>query len=243
MKRKAQYELVKKYKNPRIGALQTQLASLPQVQSQIQANRAAAVLVRQARLSAMPVQRSNINDRGFVDAVTTSYVADTTGTVTLMATIAVGASVNQRVGKKIMYASIQIRGSLYAGTTTTTTDAAYIIVYDKRPTGALPAMTDILVSASAAAMNNDENSGRFQIVRRVDRCVVGNITTPATGLERQDMDDFIKFRRPAVYKAVGTGAIGDISEGALYLVTVGTNAAGTAAATFTLNYRVRFTEN
>ena len=46
--------------------------------------------------------------------------------------------------------------------------------------------------------------------------------------------------KPVVYKAAGTGAIGDIEEGALYLVTIGQVAAGTAAAAARLAFRLRF---
>jgi len=211
-----------------------------QEKARISSNKAAAILVRQAKMSAMPVQRANINDRGYVDTGITTFDASTTGSVTLLATIAQGASVNQRVGKKIMYNSIQIRGRCNAGSTTGINEAALIIIYDKRPTGALPAITDLLVISNVNAMNNDDNSGRFQIVRRREVLTIGNTTTLATGREAVDCNDFIKFKRPAVYKSVNTGAIGDIEEGALYLVTVGNVAAGTAAASFVLNFRVRF---
>ena len=45
--------------------------------------------------------------------------------------------------------------------------------------------------------------------------------------------------RPVTFKAAGTGAIGDIEEGALYLVTVGNTAAGTAAAALAASFRMR----
>jgi len=212
------------------------------VASQVQANRAAAILVRQAKMNAMPVQRANVNDKGFKDLVAAGYAMDTTGTITLIATIAQGASVNQRVGKKIMYESIQIRGRFANNSATTVSDVAFIIVYDKRPTGSLPAITDVLVTAHPASFNNDDNSGRFQIVRRVDHVMTGNITAPATGKEAVDYSDFIKFRRPATYKSVGSGAIGDIEEGALYAITVGNVAPGTGASEATLGYRVRFSD-
>lgn len=217
-------------------------ANQPGINQQIQANRAAAVLVRQARMNAMPVQRAGPNDRGYVDLAAAAYAFNNTGTITLLATIAQGAGVNQRIGKKAMYASIQMRGAVAAGTTGTVSDAAIIFVYDRRPTGALPAITDILVAAAPSAMNNDDNSGRFQIVRRLDFVMIGNITAPAAGGEMFNADMFHKFRRQVVFKAAGTGAIGDIEEGALYLVTCGSLAAGTAAPTSTLSFRVRFTE-
>lgn len=206
------------------------------------ANRAAAVLIRQARMSAMPVQRNGVNDRGYVDLLNPTMEFDTTGNIFLLATIPVGASTNQRVGKKIMYASIQMRGRLYARNTATINDTAFIIVYDKRPTGTLPAITDVLVSANANSLNNDDNTGRFQIVRRMEHILLGNALTPSTGLEMVQLDDFIKFRRPVVYKSVGTGAIGDIEEGALYGITVGSNVAGTTAGQAVCSFRVRFTE-
>jgi len=64
----------------------------PQANQQVvQANRAAAILVRQARMNAMPVQRNNVNDRGFIDLLNANYVADTTGSITLLGPIAQGA--------------------------------------------------------------------------------------------------------------------------------------------------------
>jgi len=205
-----------------------------------QANRAAAILLRQAKMSAMPLQRASPNDRGFVDLAAAAYPLDTTGTITLIATIAQGASQNQRVGKKAMYNSIQCRGRLVVNSTSTVNDVAWIIVYDRRPTGVLPAITDVLVTASPAAFNNDSNAGRFQIVRRVDATLLGNNLTPSTGRESIDIAEFIKFRRPVVYKTAGTGAIGDIEEGALYAITTGNVAAGNNAAECLVGYRVRF---
>lgn len=182
-------------------------------------------------------------ETGFVDLAAAAYAADTTGSITLIATIAQGASVNQRVGKKILLKSIQIRGNAKVNAATLLTDLAYLIVYDKRPTGALPAITDILVTANSNSLNNDANSGRFKILKRVDEVFSGNATTPATGLEIKDMGAFLKLPNlPVNFKAAGTGAIGDIEMGALYLVTVGDSVAGTAAGNFALAFRTRFVD-
>ena len=181
-------------------------------------------------------------ESGFVDLNSASYNADTTGTVTLIATIPQGASVNQRVGKKVMLKSVQVRGACSVNSTTTITDVAGLLVYDRRPTGSLPAVTDILASASSAAFNNDANSGRFRILRRWDHVLTGNNVTPATGNESVSMDTFVKVKNLTVFKALGTGAIADIEEGALYFVTVGDRAAGTTAATFGVAFRTRFVD-
>lgn len=179
-------------------------------------------------------------ETGYSDLASASYALDTTGSITLIATIAQGAATTQRVGKKIMLKSIQMRGFAFSNTATTVAEGSYLIVYDKRPTGALPAITDILVSINSTAFNNDTNSGRFQIIRRQDFCFAGNSTAPATGKEIFPADDYIKIRKPIVYKAAATGAIGDIEQGALYLVTCGASAAGTGAATLTVGFRTRF---
>lgn len=191
-----------------------------------------------SRLQRAPgVQRES----GYVDLALASYGLDTTGSVTLLATVAQGAGVTQRVGKKIMLKSLQCRGTMNARTAAVANDIAFMIVYDKRPTGALPTITDILVTANSSAFNNDANSGRFRILKRVDDVLIGNTTTPATGQEEKDASFYLDLKGlPTVFKAAATGAIGDIEEGALYLVTVGDNAAGTSAAYLSAGFRTRF---
>ena len=101
------------------------------------------------------------------------------GSVTLLNTVAQGAAVTQRVGKKIVMKGLQCRGNLQNGSTANSNDVAFMIVYDKRPTGALPTVSDILVSASSSAMNNDANTGRFSILKRHDDILIGNLTAAA----------------------------------------------------------------
>lgn len=185
-------------------------------------------------------------ETGFVDLAVAGYNEDTTGSIALIATVAQGASVNQRVGKKIVLKSLQMHGFQQNGSTAFINDAAILIVYDKRPTGSLPSVTDILVSANSNAFNNDANSGRFRIIKRIDNTLIGPITASVatsqlTECSAVNTDAFVKLKGlPVVYKAAGTGAIGDIEEGALYVVTVGNVAAGTAAATAFLSFRTRF---
>lgn len=178
-------------------------------------------------------------ESGYVDLISASYNFDTTGSIALIATIQQGTSVQQRIGKKVVLKSLQMRGFAQAGSTATINDVAMLIVYDARPTGSLPAITDILNSANSRSFNNDANSGRFKILKRVDCVLVGGATlTEAT---YKDMDFYLDLKkRPCVFQAAGSGAIGDISEGALYVVTVGSNAAGTTAASMVAGFRTRF---
>lgn len=180
-------------------------------------------------------------DTGFVDLAAASYAIDTAGTITLVATVAQGPSVNQRIGKRAAWKSLQVRGQAFNGAAASVNDCAVIFVYDKRPTGALPAITDVLNTSSAISMNNDANSGRFSILKRLDFILSG---TPATTMGEdcaKSMDFFLDLKKkPVVFKAAATGAIGDIEEGAIYMITVGSNAAGALAATLNVGIRTRF---
>lgn len=178
---------------------------------------------------------------GYVDVALATYVMNSTGSVTLLNTVPQGAGTSERVGKKIALKSLQCHGYLYNNATATVNDTMYMIVYDKRPTGTLPAITDILVSASPVAFNNDTNSGRFRILKRIDETIVGSAANQWGAKSAVGADWFLNLRGlPEVFKAAGTGAIGDIEEGALYLVTVGGNAAGTTAASAALAFRLRY---
>lgn len=182
-------------------------------------------------------------ESGFVDLAGANYACDTTGSITLLATVPAGTSVNTRVGKKIRWMSILSRGQIFNNTTATISNAAVIMVYDRRPTGSLPAITDVLTAVGPDAMNNDANSGRFKILRRWDYCLIGNSTTPATGQEAKDFSEFVDLKMaPCVFKAAGTGQIGDIEQGALYLITVGDKGAGTTASNLAAAFRVRFVD-
>jgi len=217
------------------------LAKSSLVQNDISMKKAAAQIRLANTLSSRALQRNgNLKqETGYVD-FTNTFNCDTTGTIALIATVAQGASTNQRIGKKIRWESIQIRGQVLSNAATLIADAAVIIVYDKRPTGVLPAITDILVTSNSNSLNNDTNSGRFQILRRMNFLMMGNSAAPTTGREGQDVNEFVPVKRPGVFKSAGTGAIGDIEEGCLYIVSVGNIAVGTAAATAQLAFRVRY---
>lgn len=178
-------------------------------------------------------------DKHYVDLGPTSYACDTTGSITLLATVPQGTTQVTRNGKKIIWDSIQTRGSFSTGTTSTANSlAAWMLVYDRRPTGVLPAITDILVTANSNSFVNDDNANRFKILRRDMRYL--NSNNAGTAFQDRAIEDFIVVNKRAEFKSLGTGAIADIEEGALYLVTVGNIAAGTTAPGIAATFRVRF---
>lgn len=189
------------------------------------------------------VMKEKSKDAGFVDNTGVGLELNTTGTIALVATIAQGASVNQRIGKKAVLKSIQMRGYVVSDTTTLYSVGTLMLVYDRKPTNALPAISDILVSPSSFAFLNDVNSDRFQIVRRWNFNFVGNSLTPgqATDSTAYALDEFVDLKkRPIEFNAAGTGAIGDIAKGAIYIVAVGSRPAGTNDALGSVSFRTRF---
>ena len=144
---------------------------------------APARLVNQSMVMSLPnyapqLRRVTPLEVNYVDLGSVAYPLDTTGSITLIAQIAQGASVQQRIGKRAYYKSLLMRGIVVAGSTGTVADGAILIVYDKRPTGALPAITDILTAVSPHAFMNDNNTSRFEIIRRIDFNILGNSATP-----------------------------------------------------------------
>ena len=206
------------------------------------ASSSAAPLSANLRLAA----KAAAMDTGFVDRQLLNIQLDTAtdianpGRRVQVNPVPVGATQNQRVGKKILLKGFQIRGLCYSNSAAGYNDIAIILVYDKRPntgTGAaMPATTDILASISAQDMNNDNNAGRFRILRRIDMLLINS--TSAAGYS---IDEYVDLKKlPTVYQSVGTGTYGDCSEGALILLFVGSAGPGTQAATFNGNCRVRY---
>lgn len=189
------------------------------------------------------VPKKTFKGTGYVDVALNGYAGNTTGSIALLNTVAQGVSVTQRVGKKIMMKSLQIRGLVTTEANTTVSQAAFMIVYDRRPTGALPAITEILDTVSPNSFLLDANSARFSIVHRWADVNVGNNATLFTDKGAYNIDEYIKFpknKRNVTYKAAATGAIADIDEGALYIVTCGGNIAGVADTTCSLGFRLRY---
>lgn len=178
--------------------------------------------------------------RGYVDLANATYSLNTTGSIGLIATVAQGAATTQRIGKRIQLKSVQVRGMAYVDSATTITHWAIMVVYDNKPTGSLPAITDILDSASSFSFTKNDNQGRFSILMRRQGVLTGVGTAPVSGNEAYDINEFVKVNRPCVFKSAGTGAIGDIEEGALYYVTVGMTASGTADGAVHLGFRTTF---
>lgn len=184
---------------------------------------------------------------GYVDLPEDLYVMADTTTIDLITIVPQGAATSERVGKRIALKSLQMRGQIHASSTSGVkwNVGAYMIVYDRRPTGNLPSVTDILSgAASPNSFNNDDNTSRFRILKRVDVTIAGNLLNDNNADMLQDASFYLPLKGlPVVFKNAGTGAIGDIEVGALYLVTTGEPAGGTNGNPYlSAAFRTRYTD-
>lgn len=178
-----------------------------------------------------------------IDTAAAGYVCDTTGTVTLMNGVAQGTDYTNRVGRKFVNLTVQLEGSIQPlDTTTGPTKCRVMIIYDKQPNGALPAITDVLSASSSNSFMNLNNRDRFIVIRDIN-VTIGGISNVATQAYAQSPT----VENVSVYKAIkmetindGTGAtVGDIQSGSIFLLTIGDQAPGLGGA-FVGALRVRF---
>lgn len=177
-----------------------------------------------------------------------TYAVNTTGSVTLIATIPQGTGIFTRVGKHADYRQLEIRGVLknatVGGPTDPFTRASILLIYDKFPTGTLPTMTTVLQTATSYSPTASSSEVRFIVIRRFDMVTIGPVNAATPGSNScKIIDETIDLKCiPVVFKDLGTGAIDDISMGALYCVVIGNTAAAATTAEVTLQFRTRYSE-
>jgi len=95
-----------------------------------------------------------------------------TGQISVVNAIQLGTDIGQRIGRKVMIKSVYVRGFVGVEQAIGTNDnvqtppqlCRMIILVDQQPNGAVPAATDILVSAHACSQLNLANRDRFKIL-------------------------------------------------------------------------------
>lgn len=177
------------------------------------------------------------------NSVSTAFYTGS-GVVTLLNGIAVGDDFTNRDGRQATMKSVQLRAAVYNITNGLVAGLVRsILVWDNAANGALPAVTDILATASTSSFPNVNNANRFTILR--DHIVeLGTIVTTATQTYAgsptvQKVDLFVPLDDITQYS--GTGAtIASIQNGALLLLTIGENGAFQNGS---MTARVRFSDD
>jgi len=185
---------------------------------------------------------------GFVDLNISQDFAANANQVHFLATVAQGTTTQERIGRKLIWKSIQMRGDISPSLTSTAhwDKCIVMIVYDNMPTGALPTAAEILETSDPNALNNENGFDRFKILKRMEWIVVGNqsATVHMTDRSVHNIKKFIKLNKPARYGVDAAGVAGTVAgtkEGCLYAVVLGRhNAATTLNAYLDCSFRVRF---
>lgn len=206
---------------------------------------------RASRMRAAGFYRRRDTHRAEVKTVDTTVAGnyDTDSAVAnclfLLNTVPQDASPTGRVGKRIRAKGLAIRGKISAASAGTFRLCRTLLIWVRNPNQAatLPAVTEILVSQNSTSLSNRDGASKFKVLRSWDHSVIGNSTTPATGQEQHEIDEYVDLSQRtlhSVWTNAGTaGTIGQFMEGALLLLTVG-NAANGATTTPVGNFNTRF---
>lgn len=179
----------------------------------------------------MPYRRRQ--EKKFIDTNTVYTAWNVSRTyIVLLNGVATGTDYNTRIGREVTMSSYYHR--MFISDTTNIQQVRCMLVYDKQPAGALPAITDILQYNDANSPNNLNNRDRFIVVS--DKVY----TTSPQGVEIKFVKKYKKLRTVTTYNNTGNG-IADIATGALYFVAFAFN--NVATTTLSGYARVRFVDN
>jgi len=182
----------------------------------------------------------------YVDTAQADYQTGTAGSITLLNGIAVGDDNTTRDGRQATMRSVHIRGFVASSGALAPNLpglARVMVVWDNCPNGVLPAVLDIVSAATATSFPLINNQERFTILRDMEIPLdYVNVAATTTLVPRTfPVDLYVKLASVSQFN--GTGAtIASLQNGALYLLTQGTNA-GTGSVYCVLSARVRFSDD
>lgn len=181
--------------------------------------------------------RQNNIELKVADLATATYNVHDQGTITLLACPTVGADFTNRVGRKITLKTVYVKGAVaqmnawvLANQTVQAQHLRMIIFVDYQPNAAAPAVTDILNNATPASQLNLNNRDRFRVIADkeyvVDPFCLEEAGPTETFASTCNQIKFVKkFKRiniETIFNNNSTGAIGDITSGALFMLWIGT---------------------
>lgn len=188
-----------------------------------------------------PVVRAD--ELKFYDIAKANYGCDTTGSVTLInLPAAQGSDYNQFVGRQYRMKSAHVRGIVRpTDDNTASCLAAVYLVWDNAADGGVAAISDIFNAATSISFPQVNNEKRFTILREW-MGVLGKVSDNATAsFAESPTAHYVELyaKLDAITQLLTTGSI---QNGALLLVTLGSQAGATGAVA-ELATRVRFTDD
>jgi len=201
----------------------------------------------------------NTEELKVFDTVLSAYQMNTTGTITPVFIPQLGSDMNQRIGRKCVLKSVYLRGYSFiqgafsdpiaSGVSAPVQLNRLMFVWDTQPNGAVPAMTDILTTSSSASQLNINNRDRFKILmdkQWIQGPFIYNTGATVAVAEGQNVGTPLKkYKRlnlETIFGSTSTGAIADITSGALLVVTIGSLATSTNDSEARFTVRVRYSD-
>lgn len=188
-----------------------------------------------------------------VDIVSANYAFSTTAVLTLVNGVALGSDNFNRIGRKVFMKSLQVRGSIRPSTTPTVSEyMRCFVVYDRQTNGAAPAYADIMsmttsagaTSATSESLPNEANKNRFVILKDYQFDFSGTPGNNMTTNDTQVINWFIPLKNCVTHYLGTTAAVGSMTTGSLYFVTISRALAiGATEWQFTGAFRLRYTES
>jgi len=192
------------------------------------------------------VRYTNWNARAeelkYLDINNADYACGTTGAVTLINGVAAGSTAITREGRQCFWKSVQVTGTLEPVDADVIASRADIfIIFDKQPGAAVPAMTDIFVQSLSGSPMNLNYRERFVVLAHRNYVIGGPVAAGASITPNiHAVNINVKVNLRTTFKG-DANAIGDIATGAMYLVTLGSQA-DAACGVLNASVRLRFGE-
>lgn len=203
--------------------------------------------------------RFNSTELKVFDINTSTYnVSNTTLNATSLCTPTLGTSISQRIGRKIVIKSVQIRGFI---NTEITNNAATrgdtlpqhcrcMLVWDTQPNGTQINAADLLNTADASSQLNLDNRDRFRVLWSKEWVLDPfHWSTTATQTyisctnQIKLVKKYKKLNLEVIFNAGNSGTFADISTGNLAMCWIGNSPAGAGSdSNFVGSTRVRFAD-
>lgn len=169
-----------------------------------------------------------------------SLTSDTTGALTLLNGLSKGTDYNDRIGRRVFNKHLEL--NLRAKVTASTGVDQFhriLVVYDNQSNGVASTIGGVLSSVSVDALRNLMYEARYDILYDVRFPL--NATAEA-GSQRV-FHVVVPLQRGTQYGTTDNGDVTDISTGAIYLMVIGSEAAGATAGSLLGTARLRFTDS
>lgn len=168
---------------------------------------------------------------------------NTTTECVYLCSMRLGDDYDDREGRKIVVKSIHVRGYCHATPSTGVNQyCRWLLVLDKQANGTTITAADVLAGVAGTRFNafsNITNSRRFKILKDSRF----TIKAPTVGDQTNRVIDYYRKLNIACSFSTDTGLPADCITNSLWLITMGSEAAGTTDAVGILNCRLRFTDN